>query len=287
MNFFRIVETQSTAVGAVTRVSELGLFSVAAELFAAVAFGVALIVAVRILPSMFVKGVANVIHSSRLSTRHASPPPASAVKSAVVPSAVVNENDLAAESKKTPSLSQCPDVASAPLKGTTAATTQPPESSEVVSSSNMAASPQHVDIDALLDQFCAEEELMDDAFVDSVVSRGSHHTAPSTAAEAPKPCKQQSTTSVAAERRTTKEASLDVDPALARRMMRAFNDPKVGTADASKNPNAPSQSQQQPVGSVHIKSVHHHHVNLDDVFDEFQSTEELLDEALLDAASRK
>lgn len=141
-----------------------------------------------------------------------------------------------------------------------------------------AAAQPHVDIDAVLDEFCNEEELMDDAFVSSVLApTSSHRPATEHVPQASAP------TQTSVERRS-KHASESHEADLAKKMMKGF-----AAAGSSRPKHDPKTSGSEKVRTDAVPVVDKapkappRAVDLDAVFDEMELTEEALNDALLDA----
>lgn len=138
-----------------------------------------------------------------------------------------------------------------------AQTTPSPAPVTTVAPATPAAEPHKlVDLDAVLDEFCDEEELMDDAFVTAIATQGPTHAATKhKAAVALAPTEHGGGGSkTKAAPTTNKPAADDVDAELAKRMMRGFK-PKQTTHHATTTPGHEKRVHDAP--ARHVDGTQH------------------------------
>jgi hypothetical protein len=303
-DFFRIVSAEMVGAN-ISDISEAGLMHALLEVVVVVALaGICGSVAAAVLPSImelggimpFLRRAAAARTSVPLHRPHASEAPK---KSRSLVSERTSASSVTTADSKAALLSSTPNriVESQPVVNRPAATSaETPDATPVADDVPRppAAGAPHVDIDAVLDEFCDEEDLMDEAFVTSIVGSPvgaveSRPVAPATAKSRPP----------AEKANPTKE-----DAELAKRMMKAFAVPDKKTSrhpPQRSHPNHAAHPMHPPPTVPHPKfeavaapktvsgtkvtqpSAKKVAVDLDAVFDEFEMTEEALNDALLDA----
>lgn len=301
MDFFRIIAPSGGHTG---DIDILGVEAVVVEIVEIVAVSLVLMLVMRLLPEAVAKyGWWGLL--KRLGSCSARPKTTTNRVSASLASGAPREETkkvTAAESATSQGVpSPTPAVTSVSEPSTTKAT-----------GSNVATD---VNLDSLLDEFYDEEDLMDDAFISTLSGTAKSADAPvetlTVGSTAPAQNAMSPPTPAAS---APNQSTSDVDAALAKKMMRCFQPPssktsKAKVSEVSSNaalkeaptsqakPSAVMEAPAQPAKPSAPKEVapvraqptkpvlaaNDHDVDLDDVFDELQTTDEALQEALLDA----
>lgn len=255
MDYFSIVDP--------TTLERASLVRVLAEILLLVVIGIAAGVALRLLPSYFIEKAeekrmaraAAVAVAARGETKGASTPePAS-----VVPKAT---GGIPAQGKGSP--------------------VAPPSSQQQQQQQQQASNDE---LERALDDFFSTEDLLDEALRDasSTAVDSTHEAAPAAAAIAPSPA--PSSTNAKAKSENGKKAEEDAE--LMRRMMKGYRArEQVGkTTATTAAPQSTTTTTEKKAAAV-PKSVKQEEDVLETALDEITTTEEILDEALLDVVTQ-
>jgi hypothetical protein len=280
LDFFRIVSVETVGTNQVIAVHHVGYVFVLIEVVLALAVVIVACVAVAVLPSIgALGGVSAFLKKRQLSApvQRYSPVGDDSPRAAVEPGAakpVDAAPTVPAEPTRiapTPAMGKLEEVkelrtpvAVAPASPQKASSVAPP-----------------VDLDAVFDEFCDEETLMDEAFVSSIIAPTTEKAA-APITQKPVAAKQADLPPSAPSREESE---------LAKKMMRGFaacderTKGNVASKAAESVDKAPKRYEDAaaPVAPDVVKKVAAPAaVDLDAVFDELETTEEALSDALLD-----
>ncbi|CUG83852.1 membrane-associated protein, putative [Bodo saltans] len=285
-DFFQIVSVETLGGSdQILAVRHAGYFFVLIEVILALFVLVVACVAVAVLPSISALGGVSVFLKKRQST-----------SVAIRQRPAVAANEVPKSEPSTPAAPK-PEVVSPTVVPIPVERTAPIEpavhkpSPPLVVTPTTAAPAQKttpsapmVDLDAVFDEFCDEETLMDEAFVNSIIAPAAESDKPQA------PTTVKAATVAAQKAATPASTSTREDSELAKKMMRGFaanNDSKkkvVAAAPAEERPTKKYEDVVAPQApAVAKKPMPQAAVDLDAVFDELETTEEALNDALLDS----